>query len=90
MPAFRLGHGLHLAIVEGQPAFAHEPGGSRFPVLAFAVQDLAAAIEHLHNHHVELPWAVEARPTERWVKFYDPAGNLIEFVQFTDIEPYAT
>jgi catechol 2,3-dioxygenase-like lactoylglutathione lyase family enzyme len=39
-PAFRLGHGLHLVIVEGQPAFAREPGESRFPVLAFTVQDL--------------------------------------------------
>jgi hypothetical protein len=68
--------------VEGQPAFAREPGGSRFPALAFAVKDLGEAVEHLEGCGVELPWGVEARARERWVKFFDPAGNLIEFVQF--------
>jgi hypothetical protein len=52
-------------------------------VLAFAVNNLAEAIEHLESYNVELPWGVEAGATERWVKFYDPAGNLIEFVQFS-------
>jgi catechol 2,3-dioxygenase-like lactoylglutathione lyase family enzyme len=80
-PAFDLGHGLHLAIVEGQPAFAREPGGSRFPVLAFAVRDLAEAMEHLADRGVELPWGVEVGATARWVKFHDPAGNLIEFAE---------
>jgi hypothetical protein len=82
-----LGHGLHLVIIEGQPAFAREPGGSRFPVLAFAVKDLAEAIEHLQNHEVELPWGIQAGATERWITFYDPAGNLIEFVQFAGPPP---
>jgi catechol 2,3-dioxygenase-like lactoylglutathione lyase family enzyme len=82
MPAFDLGHGCHLVIVEGQPALAMGPGGSRFPALAFAVQDLATAIEHLESHDVEFPWGVEASATARWVKFYDPAGNLIELAQF--------
>jgi catechol 2,3-dioxygenase-like lactoylglutathione lyase family enzyme len=82
LPAFDLGHGLCLVIIHGQPAFALEPGGSRFPVLAFAVKDLAEAVAHLGRHGVELPWGVEAGATERWVKFYDPAGNLIEFAQF--------
>ena len=81
-PHFDLGHGLYLVIVEGKPAPAKEPGGTRFPALAFAVNNLAEAIEHLESHNVELPWGVEAGATERWVKFYDPAGNLIEFVQF--------
>lgn len=81
-PAFDLGHGTYLVIVEGQPAFAREPGGSRFPALAFAVKDLAEAIKHLESHDVDLPWGVEAGASERWVKFYDPAGNLIEFAQF--------
>jgi catechol 2,3-dioxygenase-like lactoylglutathione lyase family enzyme len=81
-PAFDLGHGGHLAIVGGQPAFGREPGGSRFPALAFAVQDLDAAVEHLEGRGVELPWGVEKSATGRWVKFYDPAGNLVEFVQF--------
>lgn len=86
-PAFDLGHGLYLVIVEGQPAFALEPGGSRFPVLAFAVKDLTEAVEHLRSHDVALPWGVEAGATERWVKFYDPAGNLIEFAQFDRLTP---
>jgi hypothetical protein len=65
MPAFDLGYGAHLAIVEGQPAFAQEPGGSRFLALAFAVPDLAAAVEHLERHGIELSWGIEAIATER-------------------------
>jgi hypothetical protein len=56
-------------------------------VLAFAVKNLAEAIEHLESHDVELPWGVEAGATGRWVKFYDPAGNLIEFAQFHKLRP---
>lgn len=82
LPHFDLEHGLYLVIVEGRPAPAQEPGGTRFPVLAFAVNSLAEAIEHLESNNVELPWGIETGATERWVKFYDPAGNLIEFVQF--------
>ena len=81
-PAFDLGRGFTLVVVEGRPAYAREPRGSRFPVLAFSVKDLTEAIEHLKSHDVDLPWGVEAGATERWVKFYDPAGNLIEFAQF--------
>ena len=86
-PHFDLGHGLYLVIVEGRPAPAQEPGGTRFPVLAFAVHNLAEAMEHLESHNVELPWGVEAAAMGRWVKFYDPAGNLIEFVQFNRSAP---
>jgi catechol 2,3-dioxygenase-like lactoylglutathione lyase family enzyme len=81
-PAFELGPGEYLAIVEGQPAFAQEPGGSRFPVLAFAVRNLDEAVQHLQGHGVELVGGVESSASERWIKFHDPAGNLIEFVQF--------
>jgi hypothetical protein len=56
---------------------------SRFPAIAFAVEDLDQAIQHLQTHHVELPWGVEAGAEERWILFYDPAGNLIEFVEWT-------
>ena len=87
VPAFDLGHGCHLVIVKGEPAVAEGPGGSRFPALAFAVQDLAAAMEHLERHDVELPWGVEAAATARWVKFYDPAGNLVELAQFEAPSP---
>ena len=81
-PAFDLGHGCCLVIVEGQPAPAREPGGSRFPMLAFAVHDLAEAIEQMENHGIELPWGIEAGRAARWIRFYDPGGNLIEFAQF--------
>jgi len=81
-PAFELGPGQYLAIVEGQPAFAHEPGGSGFPILAFAVRDLEEAVQHLHCHDIELVQGVERGASERWVRLHDPAGNLIELVQF--------
>jgi len=79
-PAFDLEGGAHLVIVEGQPAPAQNLGAS-FPVLALAVDDLDRAIEHLQTHGVDLPWGVETKGETRWVKFYDPAGNLIELAQ---------
>jgi catechol 2,3-dioxygenase-like lactoylglutathione lyase family enzyme len=87
-PAFDLGSGQYLAIVEGQPAFAREPGGSRFPVLAFAVRDLDEAVRHLQGHGVEFLQGIETGASGRWVRLTDPAGNLIEFVQF-DRPPHA-
>ena len=80
-PALDLGGGAHLVIVEGQPAPAQD-SGPPFPVLAFAVADLDGAVEHLQSHGVDLPWGVETKGETRWIKFYDPAGNLIEFAQF--------
>ncbi|MGD2039499.1 MAG: VOC family protein [Anaerolineae bacterium] len=81
-PAFDLGSGQYLAIVEGQPAFAQEPARSRFPVLAFSVRDLDEAVQHLQNHNIELVAGIETGASQRWIRFYDPAGNLIELVQF--------
>jgi len=80
-PAFEL-DGLYLVIVEGPPAPAQDSKSSRFPSLAFAVEDLDEAVEHLQAHDVHIPWGIEAGQEGRWVMFYDPAGNLIEFVQF--------
>ena len=75
--------GAYLTILGGrpQPALAAEP--ARFPVLAFAVDDLAAAAARLSAAGVDLPWGQEADAGSRWVMFRDPAGNLIELVQFT-------
>jgi catechol 2,3-dioxygenase-like lactoylglutathione lyase family enzyme len=81
-PALELRPGEYLAILEGQPAFAREPGGSRFPVLAFAVRDLDEAVQHLQRHDIELVQGIETGAAGRWIRFDDPAGNLIEFVQF--------
>jgi glyoxylase I family protein len=80
-PAFDL-NGTYLVIAEGPPAPTQDSKSSRFPSLAFAVEDLDEAIEHLQAHNVDIPWGIEAGQEERWVLFYDPAGNLIEFVQF--------
>lgn len=80
-PAFDV-NGLYLVIAEGPPAPAQDSKSSRFPSLAFAVEDLDEAVEHLQAHDVNMPWGIEAGQKERWVMFYDPAGNLIEFVQF--------
>ena len=82
-PAFELGNGVFLVIVESQDQTASQPAGQvRFPVLAFAVDDLDQAVAQLKDQRVELPWGVESNPQNRWVEFYDPGGNLIEFAQF--------
>ena len=81
-PAFELGNGVHLVIVEGTGKPEGDVGNVRFPVIAFSVLDLDAAVEHLQAHGVELPWGVESSHSARWVMFYDPAGNLIELAEF--------
>lgn len=76
-PHFRVGD-AYLVILKGKPHPAEDPEPSRFPLLAFEVQDLDAAVERLIAHEVELPWGIEESGTSRWVMFHDPAGNLIE------------
>ncbi len=77
-PHFQL-DGIYLVIKKGHPAPAQEPP---FPVLALSVSDLQAMIARLEAHHVALPWGIEHNADSQWVKFSDPAGNLIEVVQF--------
>jgi len=74
--------GVYLVILKGRPMPAQNPTPARFPVVAFAVDDLDAAVEQLRAHHVELPWGIEEDPDSRWVMLYDPAGNLIELAHF--------
>ena len=83
-PAFDLGLGAHLVLNEAQPGAVLDSKRSRFPNVAFAVRDLDEAVEHLADHGVELPWGVEANGEARWVIFCDPAGNLVELVQFEE------
>jgi catechol 2,3-dioxygenase-like lactoylglutathione lyase family enzyme len=83
-PAFDLGRGAHLVINEGQPRTFLDSKRSRFPALAFTVRDLDEAVEHLEEQGVELPWGVEVSDRARWVVFADPAGNLVELVQFEE------
>jgi len=80
-PHFDLG-GVYLVILKGRPVPPLDPVPARFPIIAFAVHDLDAAIDHLRAHHVELPWGIEEDADSRWVMFYDPAGNLIELAHF--------
>ena len=79
-PHFKV-NGIYLIMLKGTPVPAQNTDVERFPLFAFAVDDLDSAVEHLKAHHVDLPWGVEGNAHERWVMFHDPAGNLIELVQ---------
>jgi len=79
-PGFDLG-GTYLTILKGRPLPVQDSVPSRFPIVAFAVSDLDAAVDRLRKHEVELPWGIEENEAGRWVMFYDPAGNLIEVVE---------
>lgn len=80
-PHFILGD-TYLTILKGQPVAAQNSEPPRFPILAFAVDDLDAAVQRLNAHQVALPWGVEQDSDSRWLMFQDPAGNLIEIAQF--------
>ena len=80
-PAFDLGNDCLMVIMRGKSGQEQDKEEERFPIVAFAVEDLETAVEGLQAHGVALPWGVEAGAGSRWVMFYDPAGNLIELVQ---------
>jgi catechol 2,3-dioxygenase-like lactoylglutathione lyase family enzyme len=82
-PAFALGDGTFLVIIQGRPIPAQESASPDWPLIALAVADLDQAIARLEAHGVALPWGVASDQDPRWVKFRDPAGNVIEFVQQT-------
>ncbi len=79
-PHFDL-EGSYLTIIKGRPVPAQDAEPSRFPLIAFAVEDLDVAVERLRAHDVELPWGIEEDAHSRWVMFHDPAGNLVELAQ---------
>jgi catechol 2,3-dioxygenase-like lactoylglutathione lyase family enzyme len=81
-PHFDLG-GMYLTILQGHPLPAQNPVPARFPLVAFSVGDLDGMVERLRDQRVSLPWGVETDGQARWVMFNDPAGNLIELVQYT-------
>ena len=80
-PHFDLG-GAFLVILQGRSLPPLDPVPARFPIVAFAVDDLGIAVERLRAHHVHLQWGIEEDADSRWAMFYDPAGNLIELAQF--------
>ena len=80
-PHFDLGS-VTLVILEGRPLPPLDPVPARFPIVAFAVDDLEATVDQLRAHQVDLPWGIEKDINSRWVMFHDPAGNLIELAHF--------
>jgi len=80
-PHFNLG-GIYLAILQGRPRPAENAVPSRFPILALSVSNLENAMARLEANAVEMPWGIEKGANSRWVMFHDPAGNLIELVEF--------
>jgi catechol 2,3-dioxygenase-like lactoylglutathione lyase family enzyme len=79
-PHFELGC-TTLTILRGRPDLTPDPE-PRFPVMAFSIPNLDEALVRLRSSGVELPWGVETNATGRWIMFHDPAGNLIEMVEF--------
>jgi catechol-2,3-dioxygenase len=75
-------NGIYLTILRGTPAPARNAEPSRYPLFALSVEDLDDMVNRLNEHHVDMPWGVEGDGASRWVMFHDPAGNLIELVQF--------
>ena len=82
-PSFELENDVFLVIVQGHPNPTPVSEEEHFPAIAFAVDDLESTIEHLKSHNLALPWGVEELAGNRWVKFFDPSGNLIEIVQLS-------
>jgi len=80
-PHFKVGD-VYLTILQGKPVAAQGAIPPHFPLVAFAVEDIDDAVERLKAQHIELPWEIEQDAGSRWVRFYDPAGNLVELVQF--------
>jgi predicted enzyme related to lactoylglutathione lyase len=77
--------GCILTINHGHPALPSDPE-PHFPVVAFSIHDLEEGVQKLTQHGVEMPWGVENNDSGRWVMFRDPAGNLVELVEFKQEE----
>jgi len=80
-PHFKV-DGVYLVILKGTPAPAQNADPDRYPLFALSVDDLDGMVKRLEAHHIQLPWGVERNSAERWAMFHDPAGNLIELVEF--------
>lgn len=70
-----------LAILRGEPQPSLNPNPDRFPLIAFAVENLDEMVGKLNVAAVELPWGIEGTPDSPWIMLDDPAGNLIEIAQ---------
>ncbi len=63
-PHFDLG-GVYLVILPGRSLPPLDPVPARFPIVAFAVDDLDAAVERLRAQKIDLPWGIEADAASR-------------------------
>jgi predicted enzyme related to lactoylglutathione lyase len=75
-------NGVYLALIKGRTLPAQNSEPLRFPLFAISVDDLDARVDRLEKHGILMPWGIETNETSRWIMFQDPAGNLIELVQF--------
>jgi len=69
-------------VMKGKPGKATNSFIPRFPIVAFSVEDIQQLHNRLKEIKVELPWGIEENSSAKWIMLNDPAGNLIEFVQF--------
>ena len=69
-------------VMKGKPAQATNSIIPRFPIITFSVEDVQESATMLKENKVALPWGIEESAAAKWVMFNDPAGNLIELVQF--------
>jgi len=81
-PHFKVGETI-ITILKSESPMKPQEQSLRFPLLAFEVENLDEAVEHLKLHRVDLPWGIESDQDSRWVMFHDPAGNLLELAEFS-------
>jgi predicted enzyme related to lactoylglutathione lyase len=78
-PHFDVG-GAYLTILQGKSVL--DQNSNPFPVIAFTVDDVDAAIERLKVHYIDLLKDVAEDSDARWGLVRDPGGNLIELVHW--------
>lgn len=78
-PVFVVGDGVHLLIRRGSLVPAQN--AESFPLIAFEVENLDKAIEHLESHGKPIDTEIITTPSAKYILFHDPAGNLLEFAQ---------
>lgn len=93
---FRCGHGPNFEIFEYEPADAQQPQPRNSDIgghhLGFYVDDLDAAVAHLHRHGVQI-LGEPTRSTRKsegqtWVYFLAPWGMQLELVSYPDGKAY--
>ena len=75
-------NGIYFTIMRGTPGKITNSIVPRFPVIAFSVENLENVVQVLVDNNVDLPWGIEKNQAAKWVMIHDPAGNLVEIVEF--------